>query len=328
MTTVVCFGEMLLRLSPPGFERLFQSLTLCAQFGGSEANVAIGLARFGVQSRYVTRLPPTIVGDAAIRSLRAEGVNTDDVIRGGERLGVYFVENGAGQRPSVVTYDRHPSSFSTIDPSDIDWSVVLDSASWLHVTGITPALGPGPAACVKAAVAAARARGITVSFDLNYRATLWPSHEAAPVLQEMARSADLLIAGEDHLQPLLGIAPGVDAGQRVAETYGPGLVAITSRESRSATENTVGAVLWDQQARLLHVTPQYTVRIVDRIGAGDAFAAGLIYGLTSDRLVADTLRFAVAAGALKHTIPGDACLLSVADVDRLANGDASGRLQR
>jgi len=328
MTTVVCFGEMLLRLSPPGFERLLQSPTLCAHFGGSEANVAIGLARFGVQSRYVTRLPLTIVGDAAIRSLRAEGVNTDDVIRGGQRLGLYFVENGAGQRPSVVTYDRSPSSFSTIDPADLDWPVVLNSASWLHVTGITPALGPGPATCVRAAVAAARTAGITVSFDLNYRAALWPVHEAAPVLQEIARGADLLIAGEDHLQPLLGIAPGADAGQRVAETYGPGLVAITSRESRSATENTVGAVLWDQQARLLHVTPQYTVHIVDRIGAGDAFVAGLIYGLTSDRLVADTLRFAVAAGVLNHTIPGDACLLTVADVDRLANGDASGRLQR
>lgn len=328
MNAVVCFGEMLLRLSPPGFERLFQSPVLQARFGGSEANVAISLARFGATSSYVTRLPRNAVGDAAIRSLRAEGVNTAHIVRGGDRLGVYFVETGAGQRPSTVTYDRTPSAFSEIEAAAIDWEAALRSASWLHLTGITPALGTGPLACAANAMASARRLGVTISFDLNYRSTLWSADVAAPVLQQFARGADVLIASEDHLQPLLELEPGSDAGRRVAEEYGPRLVAITSRESRSATDNAVTAVLWDHTAGEAGSAPRYDVEVVDRIGAGDAFAAGLIYGLMTGRAPADALRFAVAAGVLKHAIPGDANLLSVAEVDRLANGDSSGRVQR
>jgi len=328
MTSVVCFGELLLRLSPPAPERLFQSPVLRTWFGGSEASVAINLSRFGVTSRYVTRVPDSAIGDAAIRSLRAEGVNTDRVLRGGERVGIYFVETGAGQRPSVLTYDRTPSAFTTIDPLALDWPSILVGASWLHVTGITPALGAGPAACVADAMAAARRAGVMVSFDLNYRSTLWPVEAAAPVLQQLAGRATLLFAREDHLEPLLGISPGVDAGRDIAHQYGATFVAITSRESRSATDNAVGAVLWDGGATSLCVAPRYDVQIVDRIGAGDAFAAGLLYGLVSGRAPAEALRFAVAAGALKHTIPGDANLVSVADVDRLANGDAAGRVHR
>lgn len=328
MSIVVCFGEMLLRLSPPGFERLLQSPMFSARFGGSEANVAISLARFGVGSRYVTRLPANAIGDAAVRALRAEGVETAHIVRGGHRIGIYFVETGAGQRPSTVTYDRNPSSFSSLEPSDIDWTTGLAGASWLHVSGITPALGSGPAECLSLAMTAARRSGMTVSFDLNYRATLWSAEAAATALQPLVRGADVLFASEDHLQPLLGIAPGADAGRCVSEQYGPRRVAITSRESRSASENTVGAVLWDQQAAEGYDAPRHQVQVVDRIGAGDAFAAGLIHGLTGGRHPADALRFAVAAGALKHTIPGDANLMSAADVDRVAAGDSSGRLQR
>ena len=328
MSTVICFGEMLLRLSPPGCERLLQSPVFTARFGGSEANVAVSLARFGVRSRYVTRVPANAIGDAAVRALRAEGVETDSIVRGGSRMGIYFVEVGAGQRPSTVTYDRVPSAFSTLSPSDVDWARLVNGASWLHVTGISPALGAGPAECVLEGMTAARQAGLTVSFDLNYRATLWPPDAAAPVLQRLARAADVLLASEDHLEPLLAITPGGDAGRRMAEAYGARLVAITSRENHSANENTVGAVLWDHRSGRLHESSRHHVQVVDRIGAGDAFAAGLIYGLTSGREPAGALRFAVAAGALKHTIPGDLNLLGVAEVDRVANGDSSGRVQR
>ncbi len=328
MSTVVCFGEMLLRLSPPWFERLLQSPTLSARFGGSEANVAISLARFGVRSRYVTRLPSNAIGDAAVRALRAEGVDTTHIVRGGSRIGVYFVETGAGQRPSTVTYDRSPSSFSTLEAPGFDWTSVLVGASWLHVSGITPALGPGPAECLSQAMSTARRLGLIVSFDLNFRSTLWAVETAAVALQLLVPGADVLFASEDHLRPLLGITPGVEAGRRIAEQFGPHRVAITSRDSRSANHNTVAAVLWDQHTGQLHDAPGYDVHVVDRIGAGDAFAAGLIYGLTSGRTPGDALRFAVAAGALKHTIPGDANLMGVAEVDRLVDGDSSGRVQR
>jgi 2-dehydro-3-deoxygluconokinase len=337
--TVVTFGEMLLRLSPPGFERLFQSPVLTAVFGGSEANVAIGLARFGLASRHVTRLPANPLGDAALRALAAEGVHTGHVVRGGTRMGVYFVETGAGPRPSTVVYDRQPSAMSTIDAATFDWVRVMDGASWLHVSGITPALGPGAAACTAAAMDAARRAGITVSFDLNYRATLWPVSEAAAALQPLARSADVLIANEDHLEPLLDIpVPGCagereldvyrDAARQAAERYGNRLVALTLRQSRSASDNVFGALLWDHAAGELHDSPRYDVRIVDRVGAGDAFCAGLIYARISGRGAGDALRFAVAAGVLKHTIPGDTNRVSVDEVDRLAGGERSGRVIR
>ncbi len=328
MSRVVCFGELMLRLSAPGFERLLQSPVLGATFGGSEANVAISLARFGTDAAYVTRLPANAIGDAAIRALQREGVDITHVTRGGPRLGIYFLETGTGQRGSTVVYDRTPSSVSTICRSDVNWHEVLLGASWLHVSGITPALGEGPAACVAEGMAAARAAGVTVSFDLNYRATLWTTSEAAPVLQEMARTADLLIASRDQVEPLLGIPPDAAAPRAVAERFGLSLVALTSRDCRSASENAVSAVLWDGRAGELLTGPRYDVEIVDRIGTGDAFAAGLIYALTNGRGSAAALQFAVAAGALKHTVPGDANLVSVAEVDRLANGDSSGRVRR
>ena len=330
--TVVAFGEMLLRLSPPGFERLFQSPALTAVFGGSEANVAISLARFGLPCRYVTRLPANPIGDAAVRALAAEGVQIDHVVRGGTRMGIYFVENGAGPRPSSVVYDRQPSAMSSVDTATFDWPRVLDGADWLHVSGITPALGPGPAACTAAAMDAARRAGLTVSLDLNYRATLWPVSQAAAALQPLARSADVLIASEDHLEPLLDIPATAgalrDAARETGARYGCRLVAVTLRDSRSASDNTYGGVLWDHTRGELHESPACDVRVVDRVGSGDAFTAGLIYARISGRGVGESLRFAVAAGVLKHTIPGDANRVSVDEVDRLAGGDSSGRMIR
>jgi 2-dehydro-3-deoxygluconokinase len=337
--TVVTFGELLLRLTTPGFERLFQSPVLNAAFGGSEANVAISLARFGVPSRYVTRLPANPVGDAAVRALAAEGIQVHHVVRGGTRMGIYFVETGAGPRPSAVVDDRQPSAMSAIDAATFDWPRVLDGADWLHVSGITAALGPGPAVCLAAAMDAARGRGLTVSLDLNYRAALWPVSQAAAALQPLARRADVLIAGEDHLEPLLDVpirhggrdgdlgACG-EAARLVAERYGSSFVALTRRDSRSASYVTFGALLWDHGAGEWHESPRYEVRVVDRLGTGDAFAAGLIYARISGRGAAESLRFAVAAGVLKHTVPGDANRVSVDEVDRLAGGDRSGRVIR
>jgi 2-dehydro-3-deoxygluconokinase len=339
---VVTFGEIMLRLSPAGFERLLQSPVLSASFGGAEANVAVSLAQWGVESVYVTRVPQHGIGDAAIRALRAEGVRTDCILRGGERLGIYFAESGASQRPSSVIYDRAHSSISEITPADIDWRRVLDGAAWFHVTGITAALSASAAACVTAAVKAAVAAGATVSVDLNYRRTLWSEAEARNTMRPLMPDVDVLIANEEDIQAVLGLdVPGVDVktgrlnpapyrdvAQRVSREFGPRVVAITLRESVSASDNGWSAVLArDGRSEFLE-SQRYDIRVVDRIGGGDAFAAGLIYGLVTGRRHLESLRFAVAAGALKHTIPGDFNRVSVADVDRLANGDASGRVQR
>jgi 2-dehydro-3-deoxygluconokinase len=325
---IVCFGEMLLRLSPPGYERLFQSPLLGVVFGGSEANVATSLARFGTDVSFVTRLPRNALGDAALRTLRAEGVRTDHVPRVDGRLGIYFVETGAGQRPSSVIYDRAPSTMTGVDGTTFDWARVLDGARWLHVSGITAALGPGPAACTLAAMESAKRAGITVSFDVNYRSSLWSADAAAPVLQRLAAHADLLIASQDHCHPLLGIAGTSDAAAHVASRYGSRWVALMLRDSRSASDNTFSARLWDNDTGDLHAAASHDVRIVDRVGSGDAFAAGLIHGMTSGRSAREAVQFAAAAGALKHTIPGDMNRVSVEEIDRLAGGDGSGRVLR
>lgn len=324
--SVVCFGELLLRLTAPGHERLFQSPSLSVVFGGSEANVATSLSRFGIATEYVTRLPTNRVGDAALRALRAEEVGTTHVLRSDGRLGIYFVEVGAAQRPTLVLYDRAPSTMTEVDAGTFEWDRIVDRASWLHVSGITAALGPGPAACTLAAMRAAKSAGVTVSFDLNYRGSLWDVETAAPVLQRLATEAHLLIAGEDHFEPLLGIAPGQDMSARTAERFGASRVAITRRESRSASRTLYGAQLWE--GGVTHTAPEYDIDVVDRIGSGDAFCAGLIYGIYTGRSPAEALRFAVAAGALKHTIPGDTNRVGVEDVDRLAGGDGSGRVLR
>jgi 2-dehydro-3-deoxygluconokinase len=339
---VVSFGEIMLRLSPPGFERLLQSPLLGATFGGGEANVAVSLAQFGLDSHYVTRLPSNAIGDAALRALRAEGVRTDHVARGGSRIGIYFTEMGASQRASTVLYDRAHSAISEIPPDAIGWDQVMTGTSWFHVTGITPALGERAAAATRAAVTAARRAGAKVSVDLNFRKKLWTEHQAQAVMRPLMSDVDVVIANEEDLQSVLGVqvrdtdvtsgALDVDAYREAAESVssslGPSLVAITLRESLSASDNGWSAVLWDGALKTLTQSQHYSVRLVDRIGGGDSFAAGLIYGLVTGRAQADALRFAVAASALKQTIPGDFNRVSVAEVDALAKGDASGRVQR
>jgi 2-dehydro-3-deoxygluconokinase len=339
---VVTFGEIMLRLSPPGVERLLQSPVLSATFGGGEANVAVSLAHFGFDSVYVTRVPAHAVGDAAVAALRREGVQTHLVQRGGNRLGLYFAETGAGQRGSAVIYDRAHAAVAELRRGDIDWSVALEGASWLHVTGITPALGDGPAANVADAVAEARRRGVAVSVDLNFRRTLWTEARARAVMRPLVRGVDVIVANEEDIQAVLGLdVPGADVtsarvapdayravAERVSADCGVRMVAITLRESLSASDNGWSAVLWDDARREYLRSRRYDVRVVDRIGAGDAFAAGLVAALLLKRPPQAALEFAAAAGALKHTIPGDFNRVSVAEVERLVAGDASGRVVR
>ncbi len=342
MVKVVTFGEIMLRLSPPGFERFLQSPALVATFGGGEANVAVSLARFGLDSYYVTRLPKHEIGEAAVRALRAEGVKTDFIVRAGDRVGVYFVEAGASQRASNVVYDRAHSAISELEPGAIDWANVFQGADWFHVTGITPALGENAAACSREAIEAAKKAGARVSVDLNFRKKLWTEAQAQKVMRPMMGHVDLVVANEEDIQSVLGLeVPDTDVtaghlnlegyrrvAQQVSNELGPSLVAITLRESVSASDNGWSAVLWDDKASRFIRSQRYEVRLVDRVGGGDSFAAGLIFGLITGRDAEASLRFAVAASALKQTIPGDFNRVSVAEVDRLAEGDASGRVQR
>ncbi len=342
MTRVVTFGELMLRLSPPGFERFLQSPQFVATFGGGEANVAVSLAHFGFDSTYVTALPTNAIGDAAVRALRAEGVRTDRIQRSGSRMGVYYTEAGASQRASTVIYDRARSAISEMAPDAVDWNGVFTGADWFHVTGITPALGSNGTEATRRAIAAAGRAGVRVSVDLNYRKKLWTEGQARETMRPMMRGVDVVIANEEDLQSVLGVhVPDTDvtsgqlnldgfrqAAEEVSRDFGASIVAITLRESLSASDNGWSAVIWDAKAGLMTHSQRYDVRLVDRIGGGDSFAAGLIYGLASGRSSADALRFAVGASALKQTIPGDFNRVSVEEIDRLVAGDASGRVQR
>jgi 2-dehydro-3-deoxygluconokinase len=342
MAKTVCFGEIMLRLSPPGFERLLQSPALHASFGGGEANVAVSLAQFGHDSHYLTRLPANPIGDAAIKALRAENVHVEHVQRGGDRVGIYFAETGASQRASTVVYDRAHSAISELRPGSVNWAAVLSGAAWFHCTGITPALGASAAACTRESIDAAKHAGAIVSIDLNFRSKLWSAPDAQRVMRPLAALADVVIANEEDLQAVLGIPVAhanitrgvlnVDgyrtAAEAVAAEFGVARVAVTLRESISASENGWSAVLYDSATKTFLQSQRYTVRVVDRIGGGDSFAAGLIHGFVSGRDLEATLQFAVAASALKQTIPCDFNQVSVAEVERLVAGDASGRVQR
>jgi 2-dehydro-3-deoxygluconokinase len=342
MPRTVCFGEIMLRLSPPGFERLLQSPRFEATFGGGEANVAVSLAQFGVDSAYVTRLPANAIGDGAVRALRAEGVDVSRIVRGGDRVGIYYAETGASQRGSSVLYDRARSAMAEIAPGMVDWDAVFAGASWCHWTGITPALSASAAAVTKEAVEAARRAGARVSVDLNFRRKLWTEAQAQAAMRPLMPLVDLVIANEEDLQSVLGIeVPHSDvtagtlstegyrtAAQEVASTFGVKQIAVTLRESFSASENAWSAVLLDAASGEFHQSQRYVVRLVDRIGGGDSFAGGLIYGLLTGKSSLDALRFAVAASALKQTIPGDFNRVSAGEVEKLVAGDASGRVQR
>ena len=304
----VTFGELMLRLSPPGQERLFQSPELRTGFGGCEANVAVGLAHLGVRADYVTRLPDHAIGHAALHALRAEGVGTAWIALGGvsERMGIYFVEPGADIRASRVVYDRAGSAFAAITPGTVDWAKAMQGAAWFHGSGITPALGEGPRAALAAAIDAARSGGVRVSLDLNHRPTLWQGREPRSLLEPLVKGADLLIGNRDAVRIMLGIdAPDDSLAQRLAERYGCHHVALTRREVLSASEHDWSAALYDASSGGAWQSRRYQVRVVDRVGGGDSFAAALIAALAADRDPADAVQFAAAAGALKLTIPGD-----------------------
>ena len=341
--TVVTFGEIMLRLAPPGFERFLQSPQFVATFGGGEANVAVSVAGFGLPARYVTVLPPNnAISDAFIGELRRFGVDPSYIVRGPGRFGIYFVEPGANQRPSKVLYDRAGSAIALAKPGDIDWSKVFAGAGWFHVTGITPAISQSAADLALEAARAAREAGLTVSCDLNYRKNLWKYGKSAKeVMTELIRFVDVCIANEEDCQMSLGIEAASDVhsgkldpqhykalSETVLGTYSNlQAIAITLRESVSASHNGWSACLHDRKE--FHVSRHYDItHIVDRVGGGDSFAGGLIYGLLELGSHQDALEFAVAASCLKHSIPGDFNRFSADEVKALVKGGGSGRVQR
>ena len=344
MKKVVAFGEIMMRLSPPGFLRFQQARSFDVIYGGGEANVAVSLAEFGIPVDYVTRLPKNELGEACVRFMRQYGVGVNNIVYGGERLGIYFLENGAVQRGSKVVYDRANSSIATIARGMVDWKSVFADAQWFHWTGITPAISQGAAeACLEAAQVA-KEMGLTVSCDLNFRKNLWKwGKKAGEVMPELVKTCDVAIGNEEDADQVFGIhAPETDvtAGKVEADKYlyvcqelvkrFPNLktIAITLRGSMSASHNTWSGVLWDGQK--FYVAPQFDItHIVDRVGGGDSFMGGLIYGLLKygeDKQSA--LNFAVAASCLKHTIFGDFNDTSVSEVEKLMGGDTSGRVSR
>ncbi|HYR09100.1 MAG TPA: sugar kinase [Longimicrobium sp.] len=325
MSRVVTFGELMLRLSPPGQERLFQSPQLRTFFGGSEANVAASLAHFGERSDYVTRLPANPVGDAALSALRAEGVGTDGILRGGDRLGIYFVEPGADIRALKVVYDRAGSAFSALDPTEFDWEALLRGADWLHLSGITPALGEGPAEAARLAAETARARGVKVSIDLNYRPALWIGRDPVPLIRALVRGCDLVIGNPGAVSAMLDVGPGEGGSDDTLRATSQALVrelecravALTSRTVISASEHAWSATLYDPFRDVLAQSRRWQVRVTDRVGGGDSFCAALIHALLRGRDNGDALQFATAASALKLTIPGDFNRVTAAEVDAL-----------
>ena len=340
---IVTFGEIMLRLTPPGFQRFVQARSYDLIYGGGEANVAASLAHFGVPVEYVTRLPANDIGDACLNFLRQYGIGTGHIARGGDRLGIYFLEMGSAQRGSKVIYDRAASALATIEPGMIDWQAAFAGAGWFHWTGITPAISEGAAAACLEAVQIAREMGLTVSCDLNYRKKLWKwGRSAAEVMPDLVSLCDAAVGNEEDADKVFGIrAAGadvlggkveagayVDVCEQLVERF-PNLktVAITLRGSLSASHNTWSGILWQQGQ--IYTAPRYDVTpIVDRVGGGDSFCAGLIFGLQSYDDPQQALNFAVAASCLKHTILGDFNLVSVAEVEKLMGGDVSGRVSR
>ena len=340
---VVTFGEIMLRLSTPGYSRFVQAQGFDATFGGGEANVAVSLANYGLESYFVCKLPQHEIGQAAVNHLRRFGVRDDFIVRGGDRVGIYFLETGASQRPSKVIYDRAHSAVTTLTPDEVDWHAVFDGAAWFHWTGITPALGGNARACVREACRVAKEHGVTISCDLNFRKKLWTEQEAQAIMRPLMQFVDVCIANEEDAEKSLGMHAGStdvtaaqldEAGyfalaQELKSTYDFQAVAITLRESFSASRNGWSALLLDDRDCKSPVrSKRYDIQIVDRVGGGDAFASGLIYGLLQLDNSRDALEFAVAASCLKQTIPGDFNLVSVEEVQKLAKGSGSGRVER
>ena len=345
MAKIVTFGEIMLRLATPDHLRFGQSQSLVATFGGGEANVAVSLANYGEDVEFVTRLPKNDIAAACVRELRGYGVGTSNIVYGGERLGIYFLETGAVARPSKVIYDRAHSSISTIEPGMIDWAAVLEGAEWFHFTGITPAISASAAEVCLEACRMANKMGVTVSCDLNYRKNLWKyGKTAAEVMPALVECCDVILGNEEDAEKVFGIKPeGFDAAategevdqatfksvcqQLMARFPRAKRVIITLRGSINADHNTWGGVLYDGEK--LYSSKRYDItHIVDRVGGGDSFMGGLIYGLRHYKELQQALEFAVAASALKHTVYGDFNLVSVSEVETLIGGDGSGRVAR
>lgn len=340
MARVVTFGEIMLRLAPVGYHRFFQNDRMQATFGGGEANVAVSLANYGLDSVYVTKLPEHAIGQAAVDSLRSFGVDTSKVIRGGQRVGLYFLEKGASQRGSVCIYDRAHSALSEASLSDFDWDEILDGADWFHFTGITPALCENVVEICKVALKTAKAKGVKVSCDLNYRGKLWTREKAREVMTELCRYVDVCIANEEDAKDVFGMeAENTDiyggklnyegyksVAKQLADKFGFEKVAITLRTSVSASDNDWAGMLYDGEN--YYFSKSYHLHIVDRVGSGDSFGGGLIYALLSGKTSREAIEFAVAASALKHSIEGDYNRVSVSEVEKLAGGDGSGRVLR
>jgi len=340
---VVTFGEIMLRLSTEGFTRFVQAQSFDATYGGGEANVAVSLANYGLDSYFLSKLPKHEIGQSAVNHLRRFGVHTDYVVRGGDRVGIYFLETGASQRASKVVYDRADSAVNSLSSDEIDMDPLFAGARWFHWTGITPALGETPRRTLRAACEAARKAGATISCDLNYRKKLWTVEEAQATMRPLMEFVDVCIANEEDAENSLGLTAGstdVEAGhideegyaalaKKLKSMYDFGTVAITLRESFSASSNGWSAIMLDDKdCADAYRSSRYDITLVDRVGGGDSFAGGLIYGLLTKKNTRDALEFAVAASCLKQTIPGDFNLASVDEVEKLAAGGGSGRVER
>ena len=339
---VITFGEIMLRLAPNGYLRFFQDDQLQATFGGGEANVSVSLANYGLDTAFVTKLPAHAIGQCAVNSLRRYGVDTSKIVRGGDRVGIYFNEKGASQRPSVCIYDRAHSAIQEASTADFDWDAIFEGVDWFHFTGITPALGPNVVEICREACKAAKERGIRISCDLNFRKKLWTSQQAGEVMGRLLPYVDVCIANEEDAKDVFGIeAEGTDidggklnregyisVARQLSSRFGCGKVAITLRSSLSATDNDWAGMLYDSASGQAVFSTTYRMHIVDRVGGGDSFGGGLIYSLLNEYDSQKAIDFAVAASCLKHSIEHDFNHVSVAEVEALAAGNASGRVQR
>ena len=337
---VITFGEIMLRLAPEGYYRFVQANSFGATYGGGEANVAVSLANFGIDTAFVTKLPAHEIGQAAVNELRKFGVDTSRIVRGGNRIGIYFLEKGASQRPSKVIYDRAHSAIAEASPEDFDWNEIFQNADWFHFTGITPALNDTLAAICLDACKKAKELGLTVSCDLNYRNKLWSRETAGQVMSELCKYVDVCIANEEDAADVFGIRAAntdvtkgavshegyKDVAKQLAGRFGFSKVAITLRESLSASDNNWAAMLYDGTE--FYFSKKYAVHIVDRVGGGDSFGGGLIYACLNQYDPQSTIEFAAAASCLKHSVEGDMNMVSVSEVQKLAGGDGSGRVQR
>ncbi|MDR2665885.1 MAG: sugar kinase [Endomicrobium sp.] len=337
---VVTFGELMLRLAPDGYYRFLQAKNYGATYGGGEANVSVSLANFGLDARFISKIPEHEIGQAGVNSLRERGVDTSFIARGGERVGIYFLEKGASQRPSKVLYDRKYSAIAEAEETDFDWNKIFEKTQWFHFTGITPGLSDKTAKICLQACKIAKEKGITISCDLNFRKKLWSKEKAGTVMGEICKFVDICIANEEDIDDVFGIkakhsdiASGKvnhedykEVAKIVTDRFNFSKVAITLRSSISANDNRWAAMLYD--GKEFYFSKEYLIHIVDRVGGGDSFGAGLIYSLINNFSSRDALEFAVAASCLKHSIEGDYNQVSVGEVLKLVSGDASGRVQR